>query len=60
MGADVFALTEHDETAGDIAEQNSDGKKELIDILRAAEGTMRILLFKDLKLFAPFFPRWLD
>ena len=37
MGAKVFALTERDETAGDVAEQN--GKhQELLELLRATEG----------------------
>ncbi|XP_046849343.1 protein phosphatase 1 regulatory subunit 12A-like isoform X2 [Xenia sp. Carnegie-2017] len=36
MGTQVFALTEHGETAGDIAEQNEENRL-LLKILRAAE-----------------------
>ena len=42
MGTQVFALTEHGETAGDIAEQNEENRL-LLKILRAAEGTVLIL-----------------
>ena len=37
MGADVFAVTEEDETACDVAEHNAH-QTELADLLRAAEG----------------------
>lgn len=36
MGAEIFAMTEHGETAGDVAEQSGE-HTELLDILRAAE-----------------------
>jgi len=38
MGADIFALTNTSETAADLAERCG-GKLELVQLLRAAEGT---------------------